>query len=320
MTIQDLAKIQRVDLREAWPNEAQNFTSWLAENLAELGEALGMDMEIQQTEAPVGGYSLDILASDLNSNRPVIIENQLEATDHTHLGQLLTYAAGFDAGVIVWVTRELRDEHRQALDWLNQHRTEDTQFFGEAVELWGIGDSPPAPHFRLAVTPNGWRRQAAAAAQTRTPSSPSERSERYRNFFQPLFDTLREEHKFTNARMAQAQSWYNFSTGYGQKVTYSANFGCQKRARVEVYIADGDGDWNTWLLESLEAHKEEIEPSLGHPLDWQRLEGRRACRVVFERPGSIDDDAETLAEIRSRMVENLLNFKRVFGPRLAELV
>ena len=130
MTTKDLAKIERVELREAWPNEAQNFTPWLAENIAELGEALGMDLELQQVEAPVGGYSLDILATDLNSNRPVIIENQLEATDHTHLGQLLTYAAGFDAGAIVWVTREFRDEHRQALDWLNQRTGEDTQFFG----------------------------------------------------------------------------------------------------------------------------------------------------------------------------------------------
>ena len=321
MTTQDLARIERVELREAWPNEAQNFTPWLAENIAELGEALGMDLELQQVEAPVGGYSLDILATDLNSNRPVIIENQLEATDHTHLGQLLTYAAGFDAGAIVWVTREFRDEHRQALDWLNQRTGEDTQFFGVAVELWRIADSPPAPHFRLEATPNEWRKQSLAAA-TRAPSIPSERSEKYRNFFQPLLDVLREDYQFTNARMAQPQSWYSFSAGYGQRVTYGANFTGQKQARIEVYIDGGSGsaDWNLDLLERLEERKTEIEADLGYDLDWQRLENRRACRIALARSGSIDDSPEALTEIRGWMVDNLLSFKRVFGPKLAELI
>lgn len=126
MTTPNLAKIERVDLREAWPNEARDFTPWLAENIAELGVALGMDLELQETEASVGGYSLDVLASDLNDDRTVIIENQLEATNHTHLGQLLTYAAGYDANVIVWLTREFRDEHRAALEWLNQRTDEQT--------------------------------------------------------------------------------------------------------------------------------------------------------------------------------------------------
>ena len=144
MTTPNLAKIERVDLREAWPNEAREFTPWLAANIGELGEALGMDLELQQTEAAVGGYFLDVLATDLNQNRPVIIENQLEPTNHDHLGKLLTYAAGYDANVVVWLTREFRDEHRQTLDWLNQRTREDTQFFGVVVELLKIDDSRPA--------------------------------------------------------------------------------------------------------------------------------------------------------------------------------
>ena len=319
MTTPNLAKIERVDLREAWPNEARDFTPWLAENISELGEALGMDLELQETEASVGGYSLDVLATDLNQNRQVIIENQLEPTNHDHLGKLLTYAAGYDANVIVWLTREFRDEHRQALDWLNRRTDNDTEFFGVVVELLKIDDSRPAPQFRAVATPNDWRKETAAKARGET-SVVSVRGERYRQFFQPLIDTLREKHKFTNVRKAQPQNWYSFSAGYGQRITYGANFTGQKRARVEVYIDDGDADRNVRLLEDLESSKEEIESRLGETLDWQRLENRRACRIALDRLGSIEDDADTLAEIQQWMVKNLLNFRQAFEPKLAELV
>ena len=270
MTTPNLAKIERVDLREAWPNEARDFTPWLAENIVELGEALGMDLELQQTEAAVGGYSLDVLATDLNQNRPVIIENQLEQTNHDHLGKLLTYAAGYDAKVIVWLTREFRDEHRQTLDWLNRRTDKETEFFGVVLELLKIDGSRPAPQFRAVVTPNDWRKEAAAKARGDTPVA-SARGERYREFFQPLIDTLRERHKFTNVRKAQPQNWYSFSAGYGQRITYGANFTGQKQARVEVYIDNGDGDRNIRLLEDLELHREAIESALGETLSWQRF-------------------------------------------------
>lgn len=314
----NLARIERVaDLRATWPNEAQHFTPWLAENIAELGEALGMDLELQQTEAPVGGYSLDILATDLNSSRPVVIENQLETTDHTHLGQILTYASGFDADVVVWVTREFRDEHRQALDWLNQRTGENTQFFGVTVELWRIGGSLPAPHFNVVATPNGWRKVAASRTESNESRGTTERSERYRSFFQALIDTLREKHQFTNARKGQPQSWYSFSTGF-RHLTYGANFTSQREARIEVYIDYPGGDQNLNLLEALQSEESEIHAKLG-VLDWQRLENRRACRIALARFGSIDDDDDTLAEIQYWMVENLLKFKEVFSPKLADL-
>ena len=252
----DLGAIEKVDLREVWPNEASDFTPWLAENLDKLGEALGLDLELQSAEAAVGAFSLDVLAHDLGSNRPVIIENQLEATNHDHLGKLLTYAAGYDAYAVVWLTRDFRDEHRQALDWLNQRTGDDTQFFGVVVEAWKIDESRPAPHFRPVAMPNEWQKRAATESATNSFSNVSERGERYRAFFQSLIDTLREEHRFTNARKGLAQSWYNFSSGFSG-VGYNPCFVYNRNvARVEVYIGRHDRDWNKKLFDALETRKE----------------------------------------------------------------
>ena len=318
MTTPNLAKIERVDLREAWPNEARDFTPWLAANIAELGEALGMDLELQDTEAAVGGYSLDVLAIDVNRNRPVIIENQLEATDHTHLGQLLTYAAGYDANVVVWLTREFRDEHRQALDWLNQRTGEDTQFFGVTVELCQIGNSLPAPRFNLVAAPNLRRKERATRAQGRG-STPviTDRGERYRQFFQTVIDALQEK-GFTGPRKAGTGNWYSFPAGVSRGLTFAAALGAGKEVRVELYIGGPSGADNIKLLENLERHNLQIESELG-PVDWQRLENRKGCRIALTRSGSIEDGADSLVEIQEWIIENLLKFKRVLSPHLTRL-
>ena len=315
---QQLGKIENVDIREIWPHEASDFTPWLAENIAELGTALGLDLELQQREAAVGNYSLDILATDLNGSRRVVIENQLGTTDHDHLGKLLTYATGYDANVIVWLTSGFRDEHRAALDWLNQRTSEQTEFFGVMVELLKIDDSRPAVNFKLVSTPNEWSKgttEAGAGASRET----SERRERYRTFFQGLIDSLREEHNFTGAKKAQPNNWYSFSAGHGQRIKYQASFAGGERARTEVYIDNTDKDWNERLFDRLIQHKESIESELSESLEWERLENRRACRVSAVRKGSIDNDWETLELIQDWMTERLLVFKQVFGPRLDAL-
>ena len=313
----ELATIEKVDIREVWENEARDFTPWLAHNLSALGKALGLDLELQTQEASVGGYSLDILARDVGNGRPVVIENQLGSTDHTHLGQLLTYAAGFDANVIIWIAKEFRDEHREALDLLNHRTGEDTEFFGVEIELWKIDESRPAVNFNLVSTPNEWRKHTAGTGRAR--GTVSEKMGRYREYFQGLIDTLREDHRFTNARKGQPQSWYSFSSGI-TGFTYGANFNADGRVRVELYIDSGEQERNKRIFDLFEDQRESFESKLEKSLVWERLDNKRASRISVRRPGSIDDGSETLAEIQGWTVEKLLAFKQVFGPKLAELV
>ena len=185
------------------------------------------------------------------------------------------------ANVIVWVAREFREEHRQALDGLNQRTGEETEFFGIRVEVWRIDDSRPAPHFSLVAAPNEWRRGAASALRA---ANASEKSQRYKSFFQGLVDALRER-GFTRARRAQPQHWYLSSVGHAQRIQIGTVFGQGRQVRVELYIDKTDRDWNKALFDSLEESKESIESELGTELEWHRLEERRASRIAVIREG-----------------------------------
>jgi hypothetical protein len=224
-------KITKLNLREIWPKEASDFTPWLADNISSLGEALGMELELKSKEAAVGDFSLDLLARDLGSGHTVIIENQLTQTDHDHLGKLLTYAAGFSASTVVWIAEIVRDEHRQALEWLNQRTDDETQFFGVAVEVFKIDDSKPAYSFKPVVFPNEWQK----SKKRQVNANVSSKGEAYRNYFQSLIDELREEHRFTNARIGQPQNWYSFSSGFSN-IPIAAVFSQGKKARLNYIL------------------------------------------------------------------------------------
>lgn len=308
----DLATIQRVELRSVWSHEAEEFTPWLAENIGKLGEALGMDLEVEDLEASVGSYALDILARDRN-DRQVVIENQLGTTDHAHLGQLLTYAAGFDANVIVWIARYFRDEHRDALDLLNRRTGEDTEFFGVEVELWKIDDSRPAPNFNLVATPNEWRKQTIR--QSVRVSRRRGKRKKYQEFFQKIIDPLREEHSFTEEHEAKPQGWCPLSN-HGVGIDYTASF---QVSRKEAWVELMHRKDRRRVFDQLREDRTAIESELGEPLHWLEKHSNGSC-IAAHRPGSIDDDEDTLVDIRVWMVERLLKFKRVFGPRLDELV
>lgn len=259
----DLGIIKREDdLRCVWPNEAADFTPWLAENIGRLSDALGMGLEVEAEEAPVGSYSLDILARD-QDNRQVVIENQLEDTDHDHLGKLLTYAAGFDANVVVWVARKFRDEHRDALDLLNRRTGEDTEFFGVEVELWQIDNSRRAPYFKPVVTPSEWRKQTIRP--TGSVSRRRGRRERYQAFYQNLADIMRKEHGFTEVREVGRAGWFPLRK-HGEGISYTASF--QTRIDefwVELMITRGGKEGSKALFDQLKEHQEAIESELGTP-------------------------------------------------------
>lgn len=304
----------KIDPRSVWRNEAFDFTPWLADNLALLGEVLGMDLEIAEREAPVGEFAADIVARDLNRDRVVIIENQLEPTDHSHLGQLITYAAGFDAAVVVWLSRELREEHRQALDWLNRQSGGDTEFFGLVLELVRIDDSRPAVNFRLAAFPNTWSRETKARV-TRSETL-SDKRVAYQAFFQALIDELRTKHRFTNARVGQPQNWYAFATGI-TGIVYGAAFAAGGRLRAEVYIDAGDGDLNSRIFEEFKRDKRAIDEAFGGALSWEELENRRACRIaVYRDNSSILEPAIDRDVLLQWTIDCLTRLKQVFGPRL----
>ena len=318
-TALELGTIKKVSVREVWPNEAANFTPWLASNLQLLSETLGLELELQRAEAPVGGYSLDILATDVGSDRLVVIENQFGNTDHDHLGKLLTYAAGFDAYAIVWISERFRDEHREALDMLNNRTGEDTQFFGVEVEVLQIDNSRPSVNFKLVAIPRKWRnpkRMSGGSRGTRT-------AEKYRQFYQELLSRLNEKApEFADKSVEEVDTTHYCSLApAGKNARYSASFGnfAGYRIWVQLSIRSGDRDWDKNVFNQLEKHRDEIEDELGESLVWRIDHFRRQSGIMVPRQGSIDDE-ETLEEIREWMIEWLLKFDEVFGPRLAELV
>jgi hypothetical protein len=238
----------------------------------------------------------------------------LEATDHRHLGQLLTYAAGLDAAIIVWISPEVREEHREALDWLNRRTDDRIEFFGVSLEAIRVDDSKPAVQFRLVAFPNAWSKKVI----TDTRGEVSARRLRYQEFFQGVIDELREKHRFTNARVAQPQNWYAFSSGT-TGITYNAGFASGDRLRAELYIDVGDATENKSIFDTFKAQKEAIEQKTGM-LDWERLDQRRASRISLVRQNtSIDTAASQANEMRTWLVQGLLKMKSAFGPLLDTL-
>ena len=315
MTHPELESLIRLDPRTVFQNEAQDFTPWLADHLDLLGEALGLEIELIQREKPVGRYNVDIFAKEIGSGREIVIENQLEATDHAHLGQLLTYAAGLEASVVVWITPEFRDEHRRAVEWLNLSSAEGLSFFAVELELLRIGDSPPAPNFKLAAQPSEWQKEITAE----TGHDRTERQLAYHDFFSDFVRRLKSERPgFTNVSRVGYESWVHFATGRSG-FAYSVAFVTGSRFRVELEIDTGDYSANRRAFNQLMEQREAYESELGEPLEWDEVEQRRACRVHVTTDGPVDSEQARLEELKTWGIERLLKFKDIFSPRIRDL-
>jgi len=306
-----LGSLKRVTLRDVWTHEAHVFTPWLAEHLDDLAEALGLDLELEGREVGVGGFSVDLLARDLGSDDPVVIECQFGKTDHDHLGKLITYASGLGAGKLVWVCETMREEHRQALDWLNAHTDEDIHVFGVELEMLQIDDSAPACHFKLTVMPNEWQKMQ----KRRAAGTVGAKGERYLAYFQALVDELREQHAFTKVRIAHPQNWSQFSAGISG-MHYRASFTKDDRVGAELNFGTPRADLNRFMFDSLLREREAIEGEVGQPLEWDPIEGRNACRIALYREGSIEGPPDDLDRLHVWHVESLLKLRRALDKRL----
>ncbi len=312
----DLGVLKRVDLTNKWKHEAQDFTPWLLDHLDQLSNAVGLDLDQGEREAGAGSFSVDILTKEVGSGRTVVIENQIRPTDHDHLGKLLTYAAWHEADIAIWVAAEFREEHQRALQHLNQRTNASTPFYGVEVCLLQIDDSRPAVDFRVVAAPRSEEKELARGMNDGDSSAVSDLGLSYQRFFQALTDELREKHKFTNSKVARPQNWCAFSAGItGCK--YSVVFNKARRMQVELYIDGNSPIWTKAVFDVLLQDRQAIENEIGSALDWQRLDHRRASRVVLVWPDDVTLDGNHHAML-TWSIEHLLKFKAAFAHRLQD--
>jgi hypothetical protein len=313
-----LGRLERVDLRYVWTTEAQDFTPWLAreENLTILADAIGIELELEATEKDVGPFRADILCRDTATGDWVLIENQLERTDHLHLGQLLTYAAGLQAATIVWISSRFTEEHRATLDWLNEITGERFNFFGLEVELWKIGDSPPAPKFNAVSQPNDWSRSVGQAAKRISDEPMSETEESYVRFWAGLRDRLMERDSPIRPVKPPPENWTMYGvgrTGFSLLASFNTR---ENWLRTELFIHE---DKDKSLFRHLQSDREAIEREFGEALEWEELPSRKGSRVATYLRNTDPMNEELWPRHHEWIAENLERLNKVFRPRVKGL-
>ena len=287
-----LGRLEKIDLREIWSSEAVDFTLWLArpENLEVLASALGLELEVEAQEKEVGPFRADILCKNLDSDSWVLIENQLERTDHTHLGQLLTYAAGLQAVTIIWVAARFSEEHRASLDWLNEITDERFRFFGLEVELWKIGSSPAAPKFNVVSKPNDWTRSVSKAARRISDEPVSETKALQLKYWTALKEYLSECGSKLRSQKPYPQHWTNYSigrSGFSLCATVNTQL---NRIGAELYISHDDAKQ---FFQLLHQQQEEIEREMGLALEWCELPEKKSSRIItFLEDADLTDEED----------------------------
>lgn len=304
----ELGELEEVDLRTVWPDEEDEFTPWLADHLDYLSDILEMDLELRNTEEPVGSYSADIAAQPIQEDLGVvIIENQLSSSDHDHLGKIITYGAGLSASYVVWICEEVKEEHRTAIDWLNDNFPKDVGFLALEINVWRIGDSELAPKFEVICKPDEWKSYIKSAPEL------TETKRMQKKFWDELKDYMSAKDTNLSLRKTHPQHWYNISIGKsGFHIGLTVNTR-EKRVGCELHISKG----GTKAIKSLMRKKEEIEEELGADLNWKILEDRKASRIVQFKDFDLKHDDWT--EIFPWLKEKAESFHKVFSPRIKEI-
>ncbi len=304
----DLGVITRVEnLRSIWPDEARDFTPWLAkeENLKLLGDAVGLDLVLEEKESSVGAFSADIFVKEEGTNRRIIIENQLEATDHDHLGKLITYASGKSADVVIWVVKKARDEHRQAIEWLNQRTDNSLGFFLLEIELWKIDNSRTAVKFNVVEQPNEW-------AKSVKESGPQSDTKLFQlEFWSAFRDAAKEDAEFMQVfslRKAHPQAWYDLSIGNSTCVI-SLRLNTQKNHVTALLYISGDKE----LFAELHNDAASIEEEMGCKMTW--TEASKDCTINKIHKCDLRNK-ESWPELFAWMREKSLQIRKVFKPRV----
>lgn len=268
-----LGRLAHVEPREVWPHEAHSFTPWLLANVDVLSDLLGMDLVLEVAEHPVGDFYLDLKGYDEATGDVVIVENQLERSDHSHLGQIITYAAGTSPATVVWVATGFRPEHRAAIDWLNERTDQSTRFFAVAIRVVRIGDSEPAPNFELVAQPNDWEKQVKSA--TTTPSE-TDLGQTYQQFWDLVLNRIHTEHPDWTHAKARAQNWCNTSLRT-RWVVLSMSW---RRDGLSAQIYFEAAPLAAERFELLREKQEPFEAALGQSAVWDEMRGRKAAKVV----------------------------------------
>lgn len=306
-----LGRLERVELRKYWEREDTEFTPWLGkdENIALLGQTIGLDLEVQTQEASVGPFRADILCRNTTDNSLVLIENQLERTDHTHLGQLFTYAAGLDAVSVVWVARHFTEEHRAALDWLNRITREGFNFFGLEIELWRIGESVPAPKFDVVVQPNDWSKIVKEVADSsHGPLTPAQQL--WMDYWREFGEFLESTEASFSTPKPQKSHWVTWGlgrAGFGIMAIVSSR---DRHVDVELRLDGNDSKAHFHLLH---ARKDEIETELGFSVEWLEKPELKGSSISVTREAETTD-RNSWPDLHAWTLGKMAAFDRVFRP------
>lgn len=305
-----LSKLNKVELRDVWEHEALDFTNWLAqqENLDALSEEIGVDIKLIKTEASVGKFSVDILAEEEASGRKIIIENQLEDTNHDHLGKIITYASGYDAEIVIWIVKGVRDEHQKAIEWLNEHTDENISFFLIKIELWQIEGSNPAPKFEIAVSPNEW---AKAIKTNPTSSDLTDTKLQQLEFWNKFKNYVRENDTRIRLQTPRPQHWYDVSMGSSDGHVALTINSRENLIGCEVYISK-----NKELFNFLHNQKEEIEKEVGEVIEW--VDAAVASRIKIKKSVSDIFSQSESENYFSWLYQKTVLFQKVFGKYFRE--